>query len=90
MAPRLRGDWETFADQGSIGSQGRVKSGVPRACAGNIFLCVGTFILSEVTEMRYGPENDMKLARDEDDGLDPRQKVAVLMVALGQENAGAT
>jgi flagellar motor switch protein FliG len=38
--------------------------------------------------MRYRPENDTKLAGDENDGLDPRQKVAVLMVALGQENAG--
>ena len=39
--------------------------------------------------MQNGPENDEKLPAGEEEGLDPRQKTAVLMVALGQENAAA-
>ena len=37
--------------------------------------------------MRYGPKDDLKLADGEEHALDPSQKVALLMVALGQENA---
>ena len=37
--------------------------------------------------MQYETDKDLKQIGD-DDGLSPRQKVAVLMVALGQENAG--
>ena len=38
--------------------------------------------------MQYETEMDVKRVGGEDDGLTPAQKVAVLMVALGQENAG--
>jgi flagellar motor switch protein FliG len=51
------------------------------------FSADGTFILSEGSEMRYGPKDDLKLADGEEHALDPSQKVALLMVALGQENA---